>query len=465
MSSEVYAHFIGIGGVGMSGIARVLHERGIGVTGSDLKLTRYARALQDMGIPVAIGHDAANVGDPEVVVVSAAIPEQNPEVLEARRRDIPVWPRARMLARAAGDCKTVAVAGTHGKTTTSSMVTWALAGVGSDPTFLIGGELNEAGSNARSGSGPFCVVEADESDGSFLYLEPHAALVTNVEADHLDHYDDLAHIESTFRQFVGKVSSDGLLVVCADDDRLMHIADDALARLVTYGSGEDAHVRCGGLETDGLGHRFEVLLPDGVTTQVRIAVPGRHNVLNATGALALVWALGLDVQRAADALARFSGVRRRFELLGEIDGVTIVDDYAHHPTEVRATLEGARQGGFARIWAIFQPHRYTRTEALGPSFGEAFEAADRVILMDVYSAGEPPIPGVSGKTVARAVLTRRPRTSVAYFPHRIDVTSFVASRARRGDLVMTMGAGDVTEVARDLVRAFEARADERGGRR
>lgn len=457
MTERVYAHFIGVGGAGMSGIAKVLHDRGVGVTGSDLKYSRYAAALREAGVIVHIGHDAANLGDPEVVVVSSAIPQSNPELAKARERGVAVWPRARMLAHLAEERQTVAVAGTHGKTTTSSMIAAAIAAAGLDPTFLIGGELNDMGANARCGAGPHYVVEADESDGSLLWISPHVALVTNVEADHLDHYTGLEEIERTFAEFVSRVGEGGATVLCADDARCLALRASAGGRVVTYGTSEWADVRCVGPVPQGIGHSFEVVFPDGVSVRATVGVPGSHNAVNATGALAAVWVLGLDVAKAAEALGSFSGVRRRFEKVGEVAGVLVVDDYAHHPTELRATLAGAKAAGFERVWAVFQPHRYSRTAALASEFGDAFEEADRVVMMDVYSAGEAPIPGVSGKSLLDSVLARRPRTRVAWFPHRHDVVPFVAGNVREGDLVLTMGAGDITSLGPELVRALTER--------
>lgn len=458
MDREVYAHFIGIGGAGMSGIAHVLNASGRSVTGSDLKMSRYARQLEEAGVPVAIGHDAANLGDPQVVVISSAIPESNPELAEARRRGIPVWPRAKMLAHLAGERKTIAVAGTHGKTTTSSMVATMLAVMGLDPTFLIGGELNDMGANARCGGGAHYVVEADESDGSFLYLDPFVAVVTNVEADHLDHYADLAAVREAFEAFSARVPEDGALVICGDQPGLDSVKSACPGRVVTYGESEGVDVRCHDLVVQGLGHRFSLTTPEGRTVSAEVHVPGRHNVLNATAALAVAWHLGADLESAAAGLAAFTGVRRRFDLVGVVDGVTVVDDYAHHPTEVQATLAAARQGDFDRVWVVFQPHRYSRTAALGPDFGRSFGDADRLVLMDVYGAGEAPIPGVSGKTVLDAVLHHSPRTQASYFPHRTDIESYVADRVRPGDLVLTMGAGDVTSIGGELVRALSERA-------
>jgi UDP-N-acetylmuramate--alanine ligase len=458
--TRTYAHFIGAGGAGMSGIARVLHDRGVVVTGSDLRDSRYSAALQKAGVTVHIGHDAANLGDPEIVVVSAAIPETNPELVEARRRGIPVWPRARMLAELAGKRLTVAVAGTHGKTTTSSMAASALIEAGADPTFLIGGELTDVGSNARCGNGVHYVVEADESDGSFLYLDPYCAIVTNVEADHLDHYASLDEIVDIFRQFLSRVRSDGVAVLCADDERLMGLAPGCATRVVTYGRSESAEVRILSYEATEGGGAFEVAFPDGRRLSCSIRTPGEHMALNAAGVLAAAWALGIDLEAAVRGIAGFGGVKRRFEHVGAVRDVDVVDDYAHHPTEVRATLKAARDASTGTRWVVFQPHRYSRTAAFARDFGAAFYDADRVVIMDVYSAGEAPIPGVSGKTVVDAILRHRPRIRLAYFPHRADVASYVADRVLPGDLVMTMGAGDVTAMGPEIIRALAERARE-----
>ena len=461
--SSAYAHFIGIGGAGMSGLARVLHERGQVVTGSDMRHSRYAAALADMGVPVAIGHDAANLGDPEIVVVSSAIPESNPELAEARRRGLTVWPRARMLAALAGDQLTVAVAGTHGKTSTSSMAAAALIAAGEDPTFLIGGELTGLGGNARCGSGRYYVVEADESDGSFLLLDPYCAIVTNVEADHLDHYGSFEEIVETFTRFLAHVHPDGVAVLCADDPVLRRLASVLERRVVTYGRAADADVRLVSFAPTESGSEFTVGLPDGCEVACAVGTPGEHMALNATAVLAAAWALGIDLEAAARGIAAFAGVKRRFEEIGSVAGVRVVDDYAHHPTEVRATLEAARAATGGSVWVVFQPHRFTRTAALSREFGEAFGAADRVVLLDVYSAGEAPVPGVSGKTVVDALLRSHPRTRLAYFPHRSATASYVAERARPGDLVLTMGAGDVTTLAPEIVRALSERVASGGG--
>lgn len=447
---RTYAHFIGVGGAGMSGLALVLHDRGFRVTGSDLKDSKALRALADAGVTVSVGHDASHVGDPEIVVVSTAIPEHNPELAAARERGLEIWPRARMLAHLAGGRSTIAVAGTHGKTTTSSMVATMLFAMGSDPTFLIGGEVAGFDANARSGAGSHYVVEADESDGSFVYLEPEVALITNIEADHLDHYETLAQIEDAFVEFMSRTTASGTVVACADDARLLELARECGRTMLTYGFSAGADVRCFDAVHGETGYRFRIEV-DGVEVQCETVTPGLHMVANATGAVAVAVALGMDPALAAAGVSSFEGVRRRFDHIGTERGVTVVDDYAHHPTEVDATLNAASGLGYRRVWAVFQPHRYSRTEKLAPDFGRAFTSADHVVLMDVYSAGETPIPGVSGKTLVREVLAHAPRSSVTYLPHRTQVADYLEQRLGVGDLVLTMGAGDVTTLGAEIL--------------
>ncbi len=461
MPEPTYAHFIGIGGAGMSGIALVLHARGKRVTGSDLRESRYTNALTHAGIDVSIGHGAENIGDARIVVASSAIPESNPELTEARRLGLEVWQRAQMLAHLAEDRKTVAVAGTHGKTTTSSMVATMLSGMGLEPTFLIGGEVCEFKTNAVAGAGEHYVVEADESDGSFLHLDPSVLLITNIEADHLDHYGTLEKVEETFVDFMRKVPDDGTLVICADDKRLVELSAGVTCRVVTYGHDDAAEVRIANAEATGEGYRARIDLPAASLT-VSTSVPGVHNIENAAGSLAVAHALDLDVAAAAGSLSRFGGVKRRFEHVGVAQDVTVVDDYAHHPTEIAATLRAARGLGYGRVWAVFQPHRYSRTAALAKEFGPAFEDADRLVLLEVYGAGETPIPGVSGRTIVDAVLRRAPRTSLAWLPHRADIAPYLATNVEAGDLVITMGAGDVTALGPEIIRAIASAEPQRG---
>ena len=461
-------HFIGIGGVGMSGIAHVAHDQGYSVSGSDMKESRYTKQLREIGVTVHIGHSPDNIpaGEP-IVVVSTAILQNNPELAAARARGLEIWHRAQMLAYLGRGRDTLAVAGTHGKTTTSSMLASVLDGLGQDPTFLIGGIVRSYGTNAHSGSGRHYVVEADESDKSFRFLTPAAVLVTNIEADHLDHYRDLDEIYEKFAAFIASVPQDGgLVVACADDEQLVRIARESGRRLVTYGFSKESDARVEDYRACGVGSEFSLVLPDGTRVSGRVKQnPGSHNALNAAGVVALLWALGFDAQACADVLADFAGVRRRFDLVGQAGGVTVVDDYAHHPTEIEATIQAAAKLGYEHVHVLFQPHRYSRaplfTEVLHDEFARAFDAADSVTFMDVYPAGEAPVPGVSGKTFLNVVLDHEGHPEACYVPRRIDTVPALCARLAPGDLLITMGAGDVTAVGPELVEALrEASAGE-----
>ena len=457
------AHFIGIGGAGMSGIALVLHERGCRVTGSDLKSSHYVRELEAVGIDVRVGHDAATIDavSPQVVVTSTAIPETNPEVVRARELGIPIWPRAKMLSYLSGASTTVAVAGTHGKTTTSSMVATMLDKMGLDPSFLIGGVVEGYDTNGRNGFGEHFVCEADESDGSFLYLHPSVVVVTNIEADHLDHYGTLENIEKTFCTFMGLVGDAGTVIVNGDVARYVELARSTGRRVLTYGFDPSCDYVClPEAPTHALASNFSVRLPGGEKT-VRVTIsanPGRHNMANATAAIAVADALGLDADAAATALSQFKGARRRFTHVGDVAGVTVVDDYGHHPTEVRATLAAASELPFKRIVCVFQPHRYSRTQALAAEFGTAFDQADVLRVMDVFGAGEMPIPGVSGKTVVESVRHTGNVADVVYVPNRRHLIENLCDLVRPGDLLITQGAGDVTSVGPAFIKAMNERA-------
>ncbi|MDO4590948.1 MAG: UDP-N-acetylmuramate--L-alanine ligase [Slackia sp.] len=459
-SGATCVHFIGVGGVGMSGIARVASDSGMRVSGSDMRASRYTQQLEDAGIPVFIGHDAANVpADCDTVVVSTAIPESNPELIEARARGLRVWQRARMLAELGRGKKTLAAAGTHGKTTTSSMLATAADALGLAPTFVVGGIVDAYRTNAVSGTGAYYVVEADESDGSFLNLSPHVALVTNVEADHLDHYTGgIDEIRDTFLQFMSSVPEDGAVVVCGDDPALVELAGRSGRRVVSYGFDSSCDTRIEGYRTEGIATIFDVNFADGTQAHCRLEKsPGRHNALNAAGVLSVIWAIGEDVQRAARGLASYSGVRRRFDLVGEAAGITVVDDYAHHPTEVQATLSAARALDFERVAVLFQPHRYSRTQSLAQEFASAFDDADMVGVMDVYAAGEAPIEGVSGALVADAVAARGRVFETFYVADKDRTVDAVVDRLRAGDLLITMGAGDVTGFGPRIIEALASR--------
>ena len=453
-------HFIGVGGVGMSGIARVAHDQGMQVSGSDIKESRYTKQLREAGITVFIGQKAENIpeGNP-VIVISTAILKNNPELIEARRRGLEIWHRAQMLAHLGVGLDTLAVAGTHGKTTTSSMLASALDALGADPTFLIGGIVRAYGTNAHSGTGDHYVVEADESDKSFTYLSPKAVLVTNIEADHLDHYKDLDEIYDKFHDFMGLVPEGGVIVACGEEPHVVKIARSEGRRMYTYGFSEGCDVRITSYEPHGIGSRYTAVMPDGTQVEGTIKQnPGRHNVLNATGVVTLLWALGFDAAKVAQALSGFAGVRRRFDLVGEVGGVTVVDDYAHHPTEIAATISAAAGLGYKHVHVLFQPHRYSRaplfTQVLHDEFGAAFDKADSVTFMDVYPAGEAPVPGVSGKTFLNVVLEHEGHPQADFVAHRVDVVPHLMDKLQPGDLVITMGAGDVTAMGPQIIDAL-----------
>jgi UDP-N-acetylmuramate--alanine ligase len=445
-------HFIGISGAGMSALAKVLVERGAVVSGSDLKPSRAAAVLEAMGASIHIGHEGALVEGAAVVVVSAAIPATNPELRRARALDIEVISRGQALAALLDGLRSIVVAGTHGKTTTTSMITSILSHAGLDPTYLVGGGLNDAGTNARRGRGELVVAESDESDGSFLLLSPHIGVVTNVEADHLDHWSSLEAIRAAFVGWLGNISPAGAAVVPSGDRELADAARAGGVAVVTFGDRGD--VRAADVTTDADGSSF-TLEGRGGRAEVRLGVPGRHNIANALAAAAASLTAGAGIRQVADGLARYRGVERRFQLRGEARGVTVIDDYAHHPTEVRATLAAARLGRFDRIVAVFQPHRYSRTAVFGDDFGASFADADSVVVTDVYGAGEQPVPGITGKLVADAVCKRLPGRPVAYLPHRDELIAYLAGSLRRGDALVTLGAGDVTSVGEELLQRLE----------
>ena len=446
-------HMIGIGGAGMSGIAEVLHGSGHRVTGSDLKESPYTRRLSEAGITVYIGHAAQQVGDAEEVVISTAIPSTNPELLEARRRSIPVVPRAGALARILSGGRSVAVAGTHGKTTTTSMTTHALRAGGENPTALIGGELNDIGSNVVLSSSDLFVAEADESDRSLLHLDPLAAVVTNVEFDHPDFYSSLEDVMETFVKFVSGLPVEGHLVTCADDANCMELAALAPCAVTTYG------LEAGDLRAEPVSSNSYLLFEDGEERGlVELGVHGRHNMLNSLASAGVARWIGHDALAAARSLGNFGGVRRRFQTKGTRDGIRVVDDYAHHPTELSATLEVARATSSpeGRVVAVFQPHRYSRTRTLYREFGEALTAADAVLVTEVYGAGEMPQPGVSGKLIVDAVCESQTpeRPDVYYVPDGHDIPTVLRAISRPNDTVVTMGAGDISRAGDEFLAAI-----------
>jgi UDP-N-acetylmuramate--alanine ligase len=450
-------HFIGIGGSGMSGIARILLKRGVRVSGSDARSSEMVTELRDLGATVHIGHAASHVKYVDTVVVSTAIRDSNPELGEALRQGLRIIPRAAALAAVMAGRNAVAVAGTHGKTTTTSMLTVALQKCGADPSYCVGGQLVTTGLGADEGTGGVFVAEADESDGSFLMLAPRIAVVTNVEADHLDNYGDPRAVHDSFARFVERIGE--TLVLCADDPgaaALVPIARTRGLTVKTYGEAEDADFRIRGVTPEGMGIVFTV---DGLGP-VRLSVPGRHNALNATAVIAVAAELDLPFDEIRDGLAAFTGAKRRFEAKGEAGGIAVFDSYAHHPTELVADLRAARDvvasfSGSGRVIAVFQPHLYSRTRFFADEFGSALGLADEAIVLDVYGAREDPEPGVSGALVAGKIPL--PAEQVAYVPDRSEVAAVVAERARPGDIVLTMGAGDVTELGPRIVTELSTR--------
>jgi UDP-N-acetylmuramate--alanine ligase len=444
-------HFVGIGGAGMSGIARILLQRGRRVSGSDLRDSRTLDELRVLGARIEIGHDAAHIGDAATVVTSSAVPTDNPELVAARAAGRAVLRRAEMLAVLMERDRAVLVAGTHGKTTTTSMTVVALQAAGLDPSFAIGGALNESGANAHAGSDPLFVAEADESDRSFLVFRPDIAIVTNVELDHPDEFRDFEAVAEVFRAFLDRRAVGAPALLCADDPGAMALAEAADAPVVLYGTSPRADARVH-VDDDG-GHRVRYAGEE--IARLRLAVPGRHNVLNATAALAAAVSLDVDPAAAAAGLARFAGVARRFQHLGSADGVRVVDDYAHHPTEVRATLAAARATTPGRVVLVVQPHRFSRTALLGAELGRAAAAADVVVVTDVYASSEQPVPGVSGRMVADAAIDAG--ATVHYVAHLGDVVDALVDIVRDGDLVLVTGAGDVTQVGPALLERLGAR--------
>ncbi len=450
MKGNERVHFVGIGGAGMSAIAGVLLAKGIHVSGSDLKDSRNTRRLQQMGARVFIGHRPENVEGADIVVVSSAIPERNRELKRAREMGLEVLPRAAMLNMLMEDGKGIAVSGTHGKTTTTSMVAMIMREAGLDPTYIVGGELNDVGSNAHSGTGDHVVAEADESDGSFLLLRPWAEIITNIEEDHLDFFRDGDEVLDYFRRFVSLLPSDGIVVFRGGETYSDALRGISGAREVTFGEGEGNDFYCDGARFFRGGSEFEVYGEGHRLGEVRLSIPGRHNVLNAMAALALTVSIGVDFEAAARALSAFKGVQRRYQHVDEVAGVRFIDDYAHHPSEVRTTLKAALLEEAGRIVCMFQPHRYTRTAALWQDFGRSLAQADLVILTDVYAAGEDPLPGVSGKLIVNAVLEAEPAKQVIYIPKRSLLGRAAARFIRKGDLVLTMGAGDISQCATEI---------------
>ncbi len=446
-----HLHFVGVGGIGMSGIAELLVNLGYVVSGSDAKRTELTDRLVGLGVRVAIGHDAANIGDTDVVVVSSAVKADNPEVLAARATHVPVIPRAEMLAELMRLRFGIAIAGAHGKTTTTSMVALMLERAGLDPTAVIGGRLSAFGSNARLGGGKYMVVEADESDRSFLKLSPSIAVITNIDREHMESYGTFERLLDAFVDFADKVPFYGAVVACIDDPHVRAILPRLSRRVITYGFAEDADVRGINPTTDGRGGSCEVA--GGVLT---VGVPGLHNLLNALAAVAVGLELGVPFDRLGPALAEFHGADRRYQIKGVVGGVTVIDDYGHHPTEIDAVLRAVRSGQPRRIIAAFQPHRYSRTRDLLPEFGQVLAGADITLLTEIYPAGEAPIPGITAGAIADSARAHG-RGTVELVASLDALPARVAEIAATGDVVLTLGAGSIGAVGDKIVAALQAR--------
>jgi UDP-N-acetylmuramate--alanine ligase len=453
-ATSQHAHFVGIGGIGMSGIAEILLSLGMQVSGSDLRRGPVTDRLAQLGATIHEGHAAANVAGATVVVTSSAVGIANPEVLEAHKLKIPVIPRAEMLAELMRLKYGIAIAGMHGKTTTTSMVASVLAAGGLDPTVVVGGRVDALGSNARLGTTQYLVAEADESDRSFLKLSPILAIVTNLDREHMDCYKDMADVERAFLDFMDRVPFYGAVTACIDNPLLKAILPRVHRRVFTYGLHAES---CYRLEILTAGHagcfsRFQVHTAAGPLGPFELQVPGRHNVLNATGAVAIAHQLEVPPDKIAAGLRHFRGVDRRFQQRGQTRGITVVDDYGHHPTEIRATLAAARECGHIRIHVIFQPHRYSRTADLLDQFSDAFTDADTVIVLPIYAASEEPIPGITAELLA----ARLQGPEIKFAPDFGAAIAAVSATASDGDLILTLGAGSVSQLAPQILAALEA---------
>lgn len=449
--SKQHLHFAGIGGIGMSGIAEVLLNLGYTISGSDLKLTPITDRLVRLGATVYEGHTAANVLGAKALVVTSAVDESNPEVTEARRLGIPVIPRGELLAELMRLKYGIAIAGSHGKTTTTSMEATILAHAGLDPTVVVGGRVAAmGGSNARVGHSEFLVVESDESDGSFLKLSPIFAIVTNIDREHLDHYHDLDAIRAAFLEFVNKVPFYGAAIVCLDDENIQSILPGIRRRTITYGFSAQATYRPEPLATTPEWNSFRLSQGDDDLGEFSLRIPGRHNILNATAAIAVAMELGVSPDAAREGLKQFTGVGRRFEIRGEVNGVTVIDDYGHHPTEIRATLAAAKTFTDKNVRVLFQPHRYTRTMHLMDDFARSFHDAAQVAVLDIYAASEKPIPGVTAEALVDRMRQFGHR-NVSYAPTNSEGIAAVIRDARPGDVILTLGAGSVSALGEKIL--------------
>ncbi|MDR0547934.1 MAG: UDP-N-acetylmuramate--L-alanine ligase [Deltaproteobacteria bacterium] len=448
-------HFVGIGGIGMSGLAEVLFNMGHFVTGSDIQVGHQTKRLAELGVPIAYNHAADNVAGAEVVVVSSAVGEGNPEIAEARRQGVPVIPRAEMLAELMRVKSSIAVAGSHGKTSVCSFLSMVLTTGGLDPTLVVGGKIVNLGSSARLGQGEFLVAEADESDGSFLLLSPIINVVTNIDQEHMNYYRDLAHLEDTFLTFMNRVPFYGATIICLDDPRVQSLIPRIKKRYLTYGLSATADVTAKDVTSEAWGHSFSLYYKGQDLGRIKVGLPGKHNVLNALAASTVGLELGLPFEAIAQGVSSLKGVGRRFEKRGEVAGVLILDDYGHHPTEIRATL-GALAECFPdrRKLVLFQPHRYTRTQDLFEEFARSFNQADLLFVADIYAAGEAAIEGVDSQSLAEAIRIRGHR-GVTYVGRVLDLAEKVTPLVKSNDVILTLGAGNVNQAGDDLLLALQ----------
>lgn len=443
-------HLVGIGGAGMSGIAEVLRNLGYDVRGSDLKETETTKRLRTLGINIVIGHDARNVSGAHLVVISSAVPDDNPEVLAARKQSIPAIGRAEMLAEIARLKQSILIAGAHGKTTTTSLIASVLAHAGLDPTVVIGGKLKAIGSHAKLGHGDFFVAEADESDGSFLKLSPIIAVVTNIDREHMDFFKTVDELKGAFLAFINKVPFYGLSILCRDNEYIRGLLLEVKRRFLTYGLNEEADLRARDVRLEGVKVRFEAVLK-GISLGIfEVPLPGLHSVCNSLAAILVADELGLDMDSVRDALQNFSGVQRRFEFKGETGGIKVFDDYGHHPTEIIATLRAAREVMAGRLVVLFQPHRYTRTRDLLEDFYTAFSDADKVILMDIYPAGEKPLNGINSQVLLKGIKDRG--KDIEYIKDRKEILNYLGKELKAKDMLLTLGAGDVWRIGEEFLK-------------
>jgi len=445
-------HFVGIGGIGMSGIAEVLHNLGYEVTGSDIKESETTNRLRNLGIKIFIGHNRENIDHAHVVVISSAVSPDNPEVLEAKQRAIPVIPRAEMLAELGRLKYGILVAGAHGKTTTTSLIATILGEGGLDPTVIIGGKLKSMGSNARLGQGDYIVAEADESDGSFLKLNPTIAVITNIDREHMDYFSDMESLRQAFLSFINKIPFYGIAVVCMENEYLKEIIPLIQRKYLTYGLSEDADIYARNIKHSGIRISFEAVYKEKSLGMFTLPVPGKHNVLNSLSAIAVAMELQIPVDVIAKALGNFSGIQRRFEFKGEAGDIKVFDDYGHHPSEIMATLKAARECfNGNRVVVLFQPHRYTRTRDLIDEFAMSFGSADKLFLMDIYPAGEKPIEGISSDVLA-ARIRDTGFENLTYIPDKKEMMEMVASELKQGGVLITLGAGDVYKMGEEVLK-------------